>query len=89
MMRLDMEGSETGYPRGFVGLILIGMLMAVTGIAALIFFLIHAINNKSIDSNERLVWILVFLFASVFSFPIYWYMRIFKGTSGSTPPVTH
>jgi hypothetical protein len=88
VMRHNMQGTDTGDMRDFIGLFILAMIMAVTGMAGFIFFLIHAINNKAIDSNERLVWILVFIFASVFSFPIYWYMRIFKTTSSTPAPVT-
>jgi len=42
----------------------------------LVFFIIHMINNKKLDSTERLVWILVFLFAGVIGYPVYWYLRI-------------
>ncbi len=62
----------------FYPLIVIGILMALSSIGLLIYYLIHAINNKQLESTERLVWILVFLFAGMIGFPIYWYMRIWK-----------
>ena len=55
-----------------------GLLMGITSLSALIYFLVHAINNTAIDSSERLVWILVFIFAGVLAKPVYWYMRIWK-----------
>jgi len=44
----------------------------------LIFYIIHAINNKAIDSNERIIWILIFIFAGMIGFPVYWFMRIWQ-----------
>jgi hypothetical protein len=55
-----------------------GILMAFASLGLLIYYLIHAINNKQIDSTERLIWVLVFIFAGTIGFPIYWYLRIWK-----------
>ena len=53
----------------------------ITGIISfglLIFYIIHAINNKSINSTEQLIWILVFIFIGTIGFPIYWVLRIWN-----------
>lgn len=55
----------------------LGMAMLIS-IGLMIYYVVHAVNNKKIDSNERLVWILVFIFANMIGYPIYWYMRIWK-----------
>ena len=52
------------------------LLLALCSLGLLIYFIIHALNNKALDSTERLIWILVFIFAGMISFPVYWYMRI-------------
>lgn len=52
--------------------------MAVITLAALILFIIHVIHNKSLPDNERIVWVLVFVFAGMIGFPIYWFMRAIK-----------
>lgn len=57
--------------------LLIGMAMLIS-FALMIYYIVHVVNNKRIDSNERLVWILVFIFANMIGYPIYWYMRIWK-----------
>ena len=54
------------------------MLMGFLHLGLLIYFIINAINNKAVDSTERIVWILVFVFAGTIGFPLYWYMRIWK-----------
>lgn len=54
------------------------LLMVITKLGTLIYFIIHAVNNPAIDGTERIVWILVFIFAGMIGFPVYWYMRIWK-----------
>jgi len=61
------------------GAIFIALIcFALFALADLIFFLIHAINNKALKDNERIIWVLVFVFAGMIGYPIYWYMRIYK-----------
>ena len=59
-------------------------LMGIFSLGLLIYYIVHVVNNKAIDSNERLVWILVFIFANMMGFPIYWYMRIWRNTPRTT-----
>jgi hypothetical protein len=56
----------------------IGILMGLSTLALLIYFIIHVVNNNIIDSTERIVWVLIFVFVGMIGFPIYWYMRIWK-----------
>ncbi|MEP7277147.1 MAG: hypothetical protein ABI813_00770 [Bacteroidota bacterium] len=58
------------------------LLMGITSLAMKIYFIIHAVNNKVLDSTERLVWILIFIFAGTVGYPVYWYMRIWKNLPG-------
>lgn len=68
--------------RHFLGILVIILLMTFLHIGLLIYYIIHLVNNNSIDPTERIVWILIFVFAGMVGFPIYWYMRIWKaGTS--------
>ncbi len=55
-----------------------GIIAAIVGLGALIFFIVHMLNNKRVETNERIIWILVFIFTGSIGFPIYWYMRIWK-----------
>jgi len=57
---------------------ILGILMGILSLALLIFFIMHLIRNKAMDSTERIIWILVFLFAGIVGYPIYWYMRVWK-----------
>ena len=64
--------------RQFFTIAIWAILSALFSLGLLIYYIIHAINNKAIDGNERLVWILIFIFAGMIGFPIYWYMRIWQ-----------
>ncbi len=59
-------------------LVIVALLMGVLSFGLMVYYIIHAINNPQIDNNEKIIWVLLFVLASVVSFPIYWYMRILK-----------
>lgn len=60
-------------------LIMAGVLAGIVKLAALIYFIVHMLNNKLVQQGgEKVIWILVFLFTGGIGFPIYWYMRIWK-----------
>ena len=54
------------------------MFMGILSLGLLIFFIMHVVRNKVMDSTERIIWILVFLFAGIVGYPIYWYMRVWQ-----------
>lgn len=64
----------------FISIYIIAFFMFTACTVSLIYFIVHAVNNKLLDKSERLVWIIVFLFASFVGYPIYWYMKIVKRT---------
>jgi len=57
-------------------IIIFAIVLGIISLGVLVYFIILAINNKVIDSTERLVWVLIFLFAGIVGYPIYWYMRV-------------
>jgi tellurite resistance protein TehA-like permease len=71
------------------GIVAIGLLMGIAHLALLIYFIIHAVNNKRTEGTERIVWILIFIFAGMVGFPIYWYMRIWKDGENIADTHTH
>jgi hypothetical protein len=65
----------------FAGIASFLIPIIITGVISfglLIFYIIHAINNKSINGTEQLIWILVFIFIGTIGFPIYWVLRIWN-----------
>jgi hypothetical protein len=59
-------------------MIILALSGGLLSFGLLVYYIIHAINNKKIDSNERILWILIFLVGNIIAFPIYWFMRIWK-----------
>jgi Phospholipase_D-nuclease N-terminal len=83
MIRHPLEIENGQFPpalflEGMLPALLVGIVMGIASIGLLIYFIIHVVNNKNIDGNERLIWILVLIFAGMIGFPVYWYMRIWK-----------
>jgi len=59
-------------------LVIVALIMGLLSFGLMVYYIIHAINNPQIDNNEKIIWVLLFVIVSVFSFPIYWYLRILK-----------
>jgi Phospholipase_D-nuclease N-terminal len=79
MIRLDRLGEEPDpihVLSTMAPFFILIILSALLHIGLLIFFIIHAINNKQVKSEERIIWVLVFIFVSSIGFPIYWAIRI-------------
>ena len=80
MPNMDRHGpnaEELILPNIF-SIVLFAIILGIVSLGVLVYFIIHAVNNKTIDSTERLVWILIFIFTGMIGYPIYWYMRIYK-----------
>ena len=54
------------------------VLVSLLSIALLIFYIVHAVSNKKLESIEQLMWVLFFIFFGIIAFPIYWLMRIWN-----------
>ena len=59
-------------------IIIVGIFLAMLSIFLLVFFIMHLVRNRTMDSTARIVWILVLLFAGIIGYPVYWYMRVWK-----------
>lgn len=60
----------------FMPFILLCIFLGILHLGLMIYFIIHAINNQRVKSEERIIWVLVFIFTSSIGFPIYWGIRI-------------
>jgi len=60
--------------------VIIGMAVAAgtLNLALLIYYIIHVVNNKHLDNNTQIIWILILLFFSAVGSIVYWYMNIWR-----------
>ena len=62
---------------GGIGVMIVSLILAILlNIGLLIYYIIHAYNNKKFDSTLKLIWILVFLFGSGVGPIIYYFVEI-------------
>jgi hypothetical protein len=59
-------------------MVIIALTLGLLSFGLLIYYVIHVFNNKKIDSNEKVIWVLVFVVGMIIAFPIYYFMRIVK-----------
>ena len=52
------------------------LLSIVLQVSLIIYFCIHAFNNKAVKQEERVIWLVVFILASSIAMPVYWILRI-------------
>ena len=81
---IGVTASTGGEPEGFLFFgsfaaifIIMSVMMAVT-IGLFIYYIIHVTNNKKLEGNDRIMWVLVVIFAQQIGHIIYWYMKIWK-----------
>jgi hypothetical protein len=67
----------------FAPIFFLAITMGILSLGLLVFFIMHLVRNKSMDGTERVIWVLVFLFAGIVGYPIYWYMRVWKDDNRS------
>ncbi|MGB1217724.1 MAG: hypothetical protein ACPG5P_07595 [Saprospiraceae bacterium] len=79
-----IDPSSTEPPLLFMGGF--GILFIILGLTILIslvltiYYLVHAVNNKHLKSenNEQIIWILILLLAGNLGQIVYWYMKIWQ-----------
>lgn len=73
--------------KNMIGTIILLMIAGLSTLGLLIYYIIHVVNNIVIDSNEKIIWILIFIFISMVGFPVYWYLRIWNQPNKTADPV--
>ncbi len=76
---------------GFVIFFLVHMITIFGSLALTVFYIVHAVKNQRLDSNMRIVWIILFFFGGMVAEPIYWYLEIWKpkGENNTAPQLTN
>jgi len=67
------------------GVLVWGILLGLLSLGLKIYYIIHAVNNKQIESSERIIWVLIFVFIGLIGYPIYWVIRIWNSPKPSVP----
>ena len=73
----DSPHSDTDVVGPFLGGGLVFVLLGLSGVAAivaLVVLLVDVFANPVVPDQERVIWLLCLLFASVVAFPVYWYV---------------
>lgn len=63
---------------GFLIIFVLHMFTVFLSLGMTVFHVIHAVKNESLESNMRIVWIVLFFFAGMIAEPIYFYLEVWK-----------
>ena len=79
ILRMEREHGDVS-PEFFfgnmMGFIASAIALVFVQLGLMIYFIIHTINNKRVKNEERIIWVLLFIFVSTIAYPIYWGIRI-------------
>jgi phage shock protein PspC (stress-responsive transcriptional regulator) len=64
----------------FIVLFLLITVLVISALGMMIYYIIDISNNKTLDSNNRLIWILLLVFGGFIANAIYWYLYVWKET---------
>ena len=87
---LDVPTDEPLYPElgGVITLVVILHVLTIASALGLkAYFIYHAVKNVALESNVRIIWIVVLAFAGIVAEPVYWYMNIWKEARPSEGPM--
>ena len=59
------------------------ILLMFVCLVLLIFYIVHAVLNKSISTAEQLLWVFLFIFFGVVAFPAYWLIRVWNNKANT------
>lgn len=76
---------------GFVIFFIFHIFTVFLSLGMTVFHVIHAVKNERLESNMRIVWIILFFFVGIVAEPIYYYLEVWKEKpatelAGSLPP---
>jgi hypothetical protein len=58
--------------------ITVAILFGLLHFFLLVWFIVHLMQDKTTTQTDRIVWLLLLIFLNPFSFPFYWYFRMYK-----------
>jgi uncharacterized membrane protein len=61
-----------------IGFLILGWLSFLSIPVQWIFYITNVFRNSTVAKNQRILWIVLLLWGSIFTFPFYWYLHIWK-----------
>lgn len=71
-----VEDDPATFIRAIFGAVIWIFIAALLGLAMMIYYLMHASRNVKIKETERIIWILVLVFANTVGSIVYFFMHI-------------
>jgi hypothetical protein len=53
--------------------------------ALMVIYIVHAFRTDRIAEDRRVLWVVVLFMGSLFAFPIYWYLYLWRPSSSAPP----
>lgn len=63
---------------GIIAFFIVHFVTILLSLGLTVFYIVHAVKNTRLDSNMRIIWIILFFFGGMLAEPIYWYLQIWK-----------
>lgn len=77
-------GADPGaaLPVGVVVLFAAHCLTLTLAVALVVFYVVHAARSPALDSQARVVWIVVLLLGGMLAMGVYWYLQLWRPLQG-------
>ena len=62
----------------FAPIVITGIFTGIVSLGLLIYYIIQLVNNKEMETAEKIIWFFVFLCAGAIGYPIFWFMRVWN-----------
>ena len=81
------DGGAAGTPifGSFEVLMRFHIAAMLLSLALIIFYVVHAVKNSMLTSEQRLLWVVLLILGAIFSAPVYWYLYLWKNPQLSAP----
>jgi hypothetical protein len=75
------------FPLGFVGLLAMHLFTILEMLAMKVFYIVRVFKTEQLDQNQRIMWTLLLVFATIFAEPVFWYLYIWREPAiANNPP---
>ncbi|WP_336517883.1 hypothetical protein [Pollutibacter soli] len=74
----DIRGDEFPVVGDVLSVVITALALGLLSVGLLVYYIIHALNNMEMETNEKLMWVVAFVLINIVAFPVYWYLRIWK-----------